>query len=98
MKNGGREGTMSRILVLMDHKENRRLLAEWLATRYTVLPADTDQAVDEPYDLCILDGTALDQLADRIQARKKVEEPVFLPFLLVTPGQQVGVATRHLWK
>ncbi len=62
---------MSRILVLMDHKENRRLLAEWLATRYTVLPADTDQAVDEHYDLCILDGTTLDRLADRIQARKE---------------------------
>ena len=34
---------MSRILVLMDHKENRRLLAEWLATRYTVLPEDTER-------------------------------------------------------
>src|SRR5713101_8136494 len=89
---------MSRILVLMDHKENRRLLAEWLATRYTVLPADTDQAVDEPYDLCILDGTALDRLADRIQTRKKYQQTVFLPFLLVTAEQQVSLVTRHLWK
>src|SRR5438876_3398010 len=97
MKNGGQGGAMSRILVLMDHKENRRLLAEWLATRYTVLPDDTDQAVDEPYDLCILDGTALDRLADRIQTRKKYQQTVFLPFLLVTAEQQVGLVTRHLW-
>src|SRR5712692_4873817 len=98
MKNGGQEGTMSRILVLMDHKENRRLLAEWLATRYTVLPADTDQAVDEPYDLCVLDGTALDRLADRIQTRKMYQQTVFLPFLLVTAEPQIGLVTRHLWK
>src|ERR1700674_5487191 len=89
---------MSRILVLMDHKENRRLLAEWLATRYTVVSADTDQAIDEDYDLCILDGTTLDRLADRIQSRKEHQQPVFIPFLLVTAEQQVGLVTRHLWK
>jgi PAS domain S-box-containing protein len=98
MKNGGQEGAMSRILVLMDHKENRRLLADWLATRYTVLPHETDAAVDEPYDLCILDGTALDRLADRIQDRKKYQQTVFLPFLLVAAEQHVGLVTRHLWK
>ena len=98
MKNGGQEGAMSRILVLMDYKENRRLLAEWLATRYTVLPQETDGAVDEEYDLCILDGTALDRLAYRIQTRKSYQQTVFLPFLLVTPEQKVGFATRHLWK
>src|ERR1700730_15678056 len=89
---------MSRILVLMDHKENRRLLAEWLANRHTVLPQETEEAVDEPYDLCILDGTTLDRLADRIQDRKKYQQTVFLPFLLVTAEQQVGLVTRHLWK
>src|SRR5258708_9788628 len=88
---------MSRILVLKDHKETRRLLAEWLATRYTVLPQETDGAVDEEYDLGILDGTALDRLADRIQTRKKYQQTVFLPFLLVTAKEQVGLVTRHLW-
>ena len=87
---------MSRILLLMDHKENRRLLADWLATRYTVLPQEKDGAVDEEYDLCILDGTALDRVADRIQARKKYQQTVFLPFLLVTAEQQVGLLTRQL--
>src|SRR5438132_7813687 len=98
MKNGGQGGAMNRILVLMDHKENRRLLAEWLASRYTVLPQETDEAVDEPYDLCILDGTTLDRLADRIQTRKMYQQTVFLPFLLVTAEQHVALVTRHLWK
>ena len=98
MKNNGQEGATSRILVLIDHKENRRLLAEWLATRYTVLPQATDDAIDEEYDLGILDGTALDRLDDLIQDRKKHQQTIFLPFLLVTQGQKVGFATRHLWK
>src|SRR5712692_3032446 len=98
MKNGGQGGAMSRIMVLMDHKENRRLLAESLATRYTVLPQDTDEAVDEHYDLGILDGAALDRLAGRIQDRKKYQQTVFLPFLLVTAEQHVDLVTRHLWK
>src|ERR1700730_16235241 len=89
---------MSRILGLRGHKENRRLLTEWLATRYTVCPQVTDEAVDEEYDLCILDGTTLDRLADRIQDRKKYQQTVFLPFLLVTAEQQVCLVTRHLWK
>jgi len=82
----------------MDHKENRRLLAEWLTTHYTVLPQETDGAVDEEYDLGIVDGTALDRLVDRIQDRKKYQQTVFLPFLLVTAEQQVDLVTRHLWK
>jgi PAS domain S-box-containing protein len=98
MKSGGYGATMSRILVLMDHKENRRLLAGWLATRYMVLPQETDEALDEEYDLGILDGTALDRLADRIQTRKLYQQTVFLPFLLVTAEQHVELVTKHLWK
>src|SRR6266849_9120695 len=98
MTNGGQGGAMSRILVLMDHKENRRLLADWLATRYTVLPQETDEALDEEYDLGILDGTALDRLADRIQTRKLYQQTVFLPFLLVTAEQHIDLVTKHLWK
>src|SRR6266851_7946089 len=89
---------MSRILVLMDHKENRRRLAEWLATRHTVLPQETDEAVDEEYDLGILDGTALARLADRIQTRKKYQLTVFLAFRLVSGEQHVDLVTRHLLK
>src|SRR5712691_9790933 len=97
MTNGAQGGATSRILVLMDHKENRRLLAEWLAIRYTVLPQETDEAVDEEYDLGILDGTALNRLADRVQTRKKYQQTVFLPFLLVTAEPHVDLVTRHLW-
>src|ERR1700730_1680748 len=98
MKSGAQGVAMRRILVLLDPKEKSRPLAEGLAPRYTILPQETDGAVDEEYDLGILDGTALDRLADRIQTRKKYQQTVFLPFLLVTAEQQAGLVARHLWK
>lgn len=88
---------MNHILLLLDHKENRRLLAEWLGQGYHVLP-DGEQALDEPFDLGILDGPALDRLWERVQARKEAEQPVFLPFLLVTARKDVRYVTRHLWR
>jgi signal transduction histidine kinase len=115
---------MSRILLLLEHKENRRLLAQWLGMYYEVLipdavvgtpltitgvrrasqqelAPDVDTMVrllDEPFDLCILDGLALDRHWEWVQARKVVEQPVFLPVLLFTCRQEVGIVTRHLWR
>jgi serine phosphatase RsbU (regulator of sigma subunit) len=89
---------MSRILLLLAHRENRRLLADWLATRYQVLLPESEQALEEPFDLCIIDGPALDRLRKWVQAFKKAAHPGFLPFLLVTHRQGVGMATRHLWE
>ncbi|MBE9016408.1 hybrid sensor histidine kinase/response regulator [Chroococcidiopsis sp. CCALA 051] len=96
---------MGRILLLLEHQENRRLLSEWLAPRYSVIlpevaaqvtePADLDS---QPFDLCILDARALDRFWEWVQAKRTAEKPVFLPFLLVTARQDVGYATRHLWQ
>ncbi len=89
---------MNRILLLLDHKENRRLLAEELGTRYEVMEAGSEEDLAAPFDLGILDGPALDRLWAPVQARKASEQPHFLPFLLVTSRADVGMATRHLWK
>ena len=89
---------MDKILLLLKHRENRRLLSEWLANSYNVALADTVQALNEPFDLCILDGLALNGLWAEIQERKKSQEPVLLPFLLIASRQDVGLITRHLWK
>lgn len=96
---------MSRILLFLEQTENRRLLKEWLEIHYQVLLGDTQvQArdavplLDQPFDLCIVDGVALDHLWEWVLARKKVEQPVFLPFLLITPHTDVKMVTRHLWQ
>ncbi|MGB3137624.1 MAG: histidine kinase dimerization/phospho-acceptor domain-containing protein [Nodosilinea sp.] len=54
--------------------------------------------MDEPFDLCILDGSALNHLWEWVQARKQVEQPVFLPILLINYRADVKLLTRHLWQ
>jgi len=89
---------MSRILLLLDHATNRRLLAEALGVRHEIITAEADDALDLAFDLCVVDGPALDRLWERVRARRAAEEPHFLPFLLVVSRQDVGMATRHLWQ
>ena len=89
---------MNKILLLLEHKENRRRLHNYLTEKYQVILADTSQALDASFDLGILDGMALHQSWEQVQARKETEQPLFLPFLLVTSRQDVGLITRHLWK
>lgn len=96
---------MNRILIIIDQSENRRILAEWLKIYYEVVVADSVvlagkalPLLDEQFDLCILDGQALDRLWEWVQARKQKEKPVFLPFLLITLKSDVKLLTRHLWQ
>jgi signal transduction histidine kinase len=87
---------MSKILLLLDHPPNRKLLAQWLAQRYQVVLGESDQALQDPFDVGILDGPALRRVWDAVEARKKAEEPVFLPMLLMTSRRGMDVATGYL--
>ncbi len=96
---------MNRILMFIEQKENRRLIAEWLGQYYNVVVGESvvqaGKAVpllNEPFDLCILDGPALHHLWEWVQARKRAEQPVFLPVLLITLRSDVKLLTRHLWQ
>jgi signal transduction histidine kinase len=89
---------MSRILLLIDQRQNRHLLAEWLTQHYQVVVPEADKALQEPFDLAIVDGPPLDRLWSQVQKRKQAEEPLFLPVLLLTSRQGVDLVTRHLWR
>lgn len=93
---------MKRILLLLEHKENRRLLSELLAARYQVcspnLELSSQLLLEHSFDLCILEARALNLYRDLVQARRRAEQPVFLPFLLLTARQDVGMVTQHLWQ
>ncbi len=89
---------MSRILLLLAHLANRHLLAEALGTRHETLAPGSDDALDLPFDLGVMDGPALDRLGERVRARRAAVQPQFLPFLLVVSRHDVGMATRHLWR
>jgi signal transduction histidine kinase len=89
---------MSKILLLLDHPPNRRLLAQWLTQRYQVVLGESDQALREPFDVGTLDGPALHRLWETVESGKKAEEPVFLAMPLMTSRRGVDIATRYLWR
>ncbi|HEV2148051.1 MAG TPA: ATP-binding protein [Longimicrobiaceae bacterium] len=92
------EGRGSRILLLLDQPENRSLLAGELSRDYVMVPVEDDDALDGEFDLCVVDGRALDRLWERVQRRKATEHPAFLPVLLVTSRPGVKMITRHVWR
>lgn len=92
---------MRRILLLLASNEDRRLLADYLGPGYNILlpeQAEHEQALNMPFDLCILDGFTLDRLWGTVKGKKEAEEPIFLPFLLVTSRRDIGLITRHLYE
>jgi signal transduction histidine kinase len=88
----------SRILLLLDQRENRALLAAELGASHEVVPSADDEALEGEFDLCMLDGRSLDRLSERVLARKTGEQPVFLPVLLVTSRPGVKMITRQVWR
>jgi signal transduction histidine kinase len=89
---------MSRILLLLANAKNRSLLAEWLEAHYQVIVPDSHQNLNRSFDLGIIDGQMLNRLWKEVKARKEAEQPVFLPFALVTPRSDVEIITRHIWQ
>lgn len=89
---------MNRILLLLDNKTNRALLAEWLSQHYEVILPDQEVSLATSFDLCLLDGSTLDRRWQEVRARKAVDEPTFLPFILITLQREAELITRHLWK
>jgi signal transduction histidine kinase len=89
---------MTRVLLLLDQKENQQLLAEELAGRHEVRIGATDGALDDSFDLCVVDGPSLDRLWEQVYQRKEREQPIFLPVLLVTSRPDVKMITRQVWR
>lgn len=91
---------MAKILLLLEHKENRRLLLQSLESRNEVFFVEPENELLEPnlfFDLCILDLRALMKMGNWIKTIKKGQTPVFIPFLLITSQQDVGIGKIYLW-
>lgn len=88
------EGGMERILLLVDNKRERKLIEE--ALDYEIWPAETEHPLDQGFDLAIIDGPSLKRSRARVRQRRKAEEPVLLPFLLVAYPRKGALPVRHL--
>lgn len=78
---------MSRILIAVEQTENRRLLAESLSRYYEVVVGDsmvqarkTLPLLDEPFDLCILDGRHWIICGSGFKPENRMSNPFFSLF------------------
>jgi diguanylate cyclase (GGDEF)-like protein len=85
-----------RILIQVKAKADRHLLEDCLSDKYELVSAHTEELLEERFDLGIVDGPTLKLLSMRIRTRRKSEEPVLLPFLLLTFRRLGSKPTRHL--
>jgi len=85
-----------RVLLLVENKQTRRLLEEWLCDAHEIVPLEAPDPLEERFDLVIIDGPALKGLRLRVRSKRKEAEPVFLPFLLLHQRRKGSVPTRHL--
>ena len=87
---------MERILLQLRQKHDRRRLEDSLAGQYQLLLPDVEQPLDGDFDLAIIDAASLRQFKAQVQARREHEEPVLIPFLLLTRRRAGSMPTRHL--
>ena len=87
---------MERVLLQVRKKRERRRLEDWLAGTYHVLLPDPEHPLAGEFDLVILDGASLRELRPQVRARRKAEQPVLLPFLLLTVRRRGSLPSRHL--
>ncbi len=87
---------LQRILIQVNNKRDRRLLEDWLSGSYEIVSASTEELLRERFDLAIVDGPSLKRLRPTIRARRADEEPVLLPFLLLSFRRRGGKPMRHL--
>ncbi|KST66585.1 hybrid sensor histidine kinase/response regulator [Mastigocoleus testarum] len=91
---------MAKVLLLLKQKENRRLLQQSLESRNKVLVVESENELLDSnlsFDLCILDLRALIKVGNWIKKVKKNQNQLFIPFLLITSPQNVGMGKLYLW-
>jgi light-regulated signal transduction histidine kinase (bacteriophytochrome) len=86
---------LSRILLLLDNRENARLLSEMLGRRHDL---STNLEADPAVDLAIVDAACLKGNAQQLVRRKQEEDPVLFPVLLVTNRQNIALFTGPAFK
>jgi signal transduction histidine kinase len=86
---------LSRILLLLDNRENCRLLEEMLGRRHELA---TVPVAEVPYDLAIVDSASLKVHGEYIIIHKQEEDPVLFPVLLVTARQNISLFTGPLFR
>jgi len=89
---------MARIIQIIDSREDRRLLSEFLSAYHSVGEHQIGQPLEEAFDLCIVDDVNLHRIKAELEGRRDAEQPGFLPVLLLTHRRDVWNRIPNLWQ
>ncbi|NJO10775.1 MAG: hypothetical protein HC873_15245 [Leptolyngbyaceae cyanobacterium SL_1_1] len=74
------------MLLLLQQKENRRLLSQWLTGNYQLVSPSIETDLESiqalsasDFDLCLIDGAAFSQLEPWLKNQRQQLEPIFGP-------------------
>jgi diguanylate cyclase (GGDEF)-like protein len=87
---------MERVLLQVKKRKDRRRLEDWLAKVYQIILPDQQNPLAGEFDVVIIDGPSLKQLRPHVRLKRKAEQPVLLPFLLLTVRRRGSMPSRHL--
>jgi|GEM_PF-3933222 len=85
------------ILLGVGHQRNYEQLVEHLSTTYDLLDGPDPNAVDQPFDLWIVDAPTLEQHHNQVQTLKSQHDPLFLPVILLFPEDRVSTLKPSIW-
>jgi signal transduction histidine kinase len=89
---------MGRIILILENKENSRLLRDFLSNSYSVIEHKIGGPLEEAFDLCIIDGPSLERYQTELEARRDAEQPGTLPVLLVTSRSNAWTLRPSLYQ
>ncbi|MEM7593372.1 MAG: ATP-binding protein [Cyanobacteria bacterium P01_A01_bin.83] len=95
---------MPTILLLLEHQQNKQLLAQSLREDYHVLLTKDEanlaiageELLQSDFDLCFMDFAAVHCLRSSMLAKREIAIPTFLPFVFLTTLKDVGISSDHL--
>ena len=87
---------MDTVLLQLKRKKDRRRLEDWLGAEYHIALPNPEHPLEGAFDLVIIDGPSLRELRAKVRLRRKSENPLFLPFLLLTVRRRGSAPARHL--
>lgn len=86
------------ILIAVENKGNRDVLQTYLQQYYDIEVHLSESPFEKHFDLGIFDGVGLSRLRDQIEIYRAATPNLFLPMLLITSRQDIGVLTNNLWQ
>lgn len=89
---------MENILILLEEKENKKLLEDFLAGRFKIKKLKGNKIPKNGYDLIIADTLGICKFKKEIQNIKKSLSPEFIPLLLLSSKKDLKISKKMLWE